>query len=135
MVNVLDGACTRWGMTISGGKTKLLAGEQQHSEQPLNILKGQALEEVESFSYLGSEVGQDGRVEKEVAVRLEKQGPFTKCGYGRGSKAITSARTPSCVRAFRTLVMPVLLCGAETWTVSNQDLRKLKTFVPHELSS
>ena len=25
MVNVLDGACTRWGMTISGGKTKLLA--------------------------------------------------------------------------------------------------------------
>ena len=34
MVNVLIGACTWWGMTISRGKTKLLAvGEQQHSEQ------------------------------------------------------------------------------------------------------
>ena len=29
MVNVLDGACTRWGMTISGGKTKLLAVEER----------------------------------------------------------------------------------------------------------
>ena len=32
------------------------------------------------------------------------------------------------MRAFRTLVMSVLLCGAETWPVPQQDIRKLKTF-------
>ena len=32
------------------------------------------------------------------------------------------------LRAFRTLVMPVLLYGAETWNPSKHDLRKLKTF-------
>ena len=32
------------------------------------------------------------------------------------------------LQAFRTLVMPVLLYGAETWNVSKHDLRKLKTF-------
>ena len=30
--------------------------------------------------------------------------------------------------AFQTLVMPVLLCGAETWNMSKNDLWKLKTF-------
>ena len=63
MVNALDSACTWWGMTISGGKTNVLAVGAQPSEQPPITLKGQALEEVESFSYLGSEVGQDGKVE------------------------------------------------------------------------
>ena len=81
MVNVLDRTCTRWGMSISGGKTKLLAvREQQPGEQPPITLKGQALEEVESFPYLGSEVQKDGKMEKEVTVRLQKQGPSTKCG-------------------------------------------------------
>ena len=45
MVNVLDRTCTRWGMSISGGKTKLRAvREQQPGEQPPITLKGQALE-------------------------------------------------------------------------------------------
>ena len=75
MVNVLDRICTRWGMSISGGKTKLLAvREQQPGEQPPITLKGQALEEVESFPYLGSEVQKDGKMEKEVTVRLQKAG-------------------------------------------------------------
>ena len=39
--------------------------------KPSITLWGQALE---SFSYLGSEVGQSAKVEKEVAVRLEKAG-------------------------------------------------------------
>ena len=33
---------------------------------------GNALEEVDSFSYLGSEVGQTARVNRDVGVRLEK---------------------------------------------------------------
>ena len=75
MVNVLDRTCTRWGMSISGGKTKLMAvGEQQPGEQPPITLKGQTLEEVESFPYLGSEVQKDGKMEKEVTVRLQKAG-------------------------------------------------------------
>ena len=40
----------------------ILLDRIQTSEQPPITLKGQALEEVESFSYLSSEVGQDGKV-------------------------------------------------------------------------
>ena len=34
-------------------------------------LNGHALEEVDSFSYLGSEVEQTARVERDVGIRLE----------------------------------------------------------------
>ena len=109
-------------------ETNLLAvGEQLHSEQPPITLKGQALEEVESFSYLGSEVGQGGKVEKEVAVRLEKAGTVYQMWRRKVFKSHNLSKdTKLC--AFPTLVMPVLLYGAETWNASNQDLRKLKMF-------
>ena len=48
----------------------------EHGEPPGNhliiTLKRQALEEVESFSYLGSEVEQTSRVEIDVKIRIEK---------------------------------------------------------------
>ena len=70
----------RWGMSISGGKTKLLAiGQQQPGEQTPITVKGQALEEIKSFSHLSSEVQKDGKMEKEGC---KKQGPSTKCGDG-----------------------------------------------------
>ena len=66
-------------MQISASKTKILTVEEQGKDQqvrdkPSITLRGQALEEVDSFSYLGSEEGQSAKVEKEVAVRLKKAG-------------------------------------------------------------
>ena len=59
--HVVDRACACWGMQISMSMTKILAVEeqtagQQTTNQPSNTLQGQALEQLESFSYLGSEV-------------------------------------------------------------------------------
>ena len=92
--------CARWGMQISLGKTKILTvveqgKDQQVRDQPSITLQGQALEEVESFSYLGSEVAQSAKEEKGVAVRLEKAGKvyqmwrkkvFRSCNLGKATK-------------------------------------------------
>ena len=59
-------------MTISTGESKILSVEVQHEHQPRITLQGQVLEDKESFSYLGSELGQAAKVEREVAVRLKK---------------------------------------------------------------
>ena len=58
MLDALDRACTRWGMRISGEKTKVLSIGEPAGDHPAIALKGQALVEVDSFSYLGSEVDQ-----------------------------------------------------------------------------
>lgn len=65
-------------------------------------------------------------MEKDVIVRLQKGGTvyqmwrrrvFRNCSLSKDTK----------LRPFQTLVMPVLLYGAETWNVSKHDLRKLHT--------
>ena len=67
MLNVLDNVCKRWGMNINGEKTKILiAGEQQEEAAPSPImLQNHALQEVECFSYLGSQMETTGKVERE----------------------------------------------------------------------
>ena len=60
MLDVLNRACTRLGLRISGEKTKVLSIGEPARDHPAITLKGQTLEEVDSFSYLGSEVQQTG---------------------------------------------------------------------------
>ena len=61
---------------------------------------------VESFSYLGSEEGQDSKMEKEVAVRLEKAGMVYQMWRRKVFKS-HSLNKDTKLRAFPTLVMLV----------------------------
>ena len=72
MLDVLDRACTRWGMRISGEKTKVLSIREPAGDHPAITLKVQTLKKVDSISYLGSEVQQTARVDRGVRIRLEK---------------------------------------------------------------
>ena len=82
---------------------------------------------VESFSFLGSEVQKDGKMEKEVTVRLQKTETIYQMWRWEVFRSHILSKDTK-LRAFRTLVMPILLYGAETWNLSKRDLRKLKTF-------
>ena len=111
-------------MTISTGKSKSLSVGVQLENQPHISLQCQVLEDVESFSYLGSELGQTAKVEREVAVRLEKASKVYQIWR---QKVFSNLSQPTKVHVFHTM-MSVLLYGAETWSVTQHDIRKLKTF-------
>ena len=127
MVDVLDRACTRWGMKINGDKTKVLNIGELTGDYPAITLNGHALEEVDSFSYLGSEVEQTARVERDVGIRLEKAATVYRMWRWKVFKSRNLSKTTK-VRVFRSMVMSVLLYGAETWPVTQHDIRRLKTF-------
>ena len=95
-------------------------------ESPIK-LKGHTLEEVGSFSYLGSEVGQTTKVEREVMVRLKKAGTVYQMWRSKVFRSCSLSKATK-IRAFRMLVMSILLFGVETWPVTQQDIRKLRTF-------
>ena len=112
-----------------GEKTKILiAVEQQEEAAPSPImLQNHALQEVECFSYLGSQMEATEKVQKEVTSRIEKartvyqiwrRKVFRSCNLSKETK----------MRVFRTMVMSVLLYGAETWPVTKKEIRKLTTF-------
>ena len=104
MLEVLDEACALWGTCISVSKTKIVqvrTGEHQlTSEQPIT-LQGQTIKEVLSFPYLGSEVDQPGKAQKEIAVRLEKAGWVYQMWRRKLFQRGTSALPPRCVHLRR----------------------------------
>ena len=124
MIDALDKACTRWGMRISGDKTKVLSIGEPPGDHPAITLKGQALEEVDSFSYLGSEVQQTSRAEKDVKTRIERAATVYQMWRRKVFRSRNLSRRTK-VQVFRAMVMSVLHYGAETWTVTQQDIRRL----------
>ena len=127
MLVALDRACTQWGMRISGDKTKVLSIGEPPGDHPAITLKGQAVDEVDSFSYLGSEVEQMSRVKKALKIRIEKAATVFQMWRRKVFRSRNLNRRTK-VQVFRTMVTLVLLYGAETWTVTQQDTRRLKTF-------
>ena len=128
MVNTLDRACMRWGMTINRAKTKTVSvGAETGDDQTAIALKGTTLEAVEAFSYLGSEVQQTARVDEDVRMRLEKAAKVYQMWRKKVFRSQNTSKKTK-IYVFQMMVMSVLLYGAETWALTQQDLRRLRAF-------
>ena len=114
-------------MAINATKTKTMtAGKEDENEASITLC-GNPLEAVESFSYLGSEVEKNAKVGGDVEIRLEKASKV----YQKWRKEVFRSRSVNKrtkLHVFRVMVMSVLLYGAETWAVTQQELRKLHAF-------
>ena len=89
---------------------------------PSHTLKGQALEEVDSFPCMGSEVEQPSTAEKDVKIRIEKADTVYQMWRRKVFRSQNVSRRTK-VQVFRAMVMSVLL-----WMVTQEDIRRLKTF-------
>ena len=90
------------------------------------IQRPAVIEEVESVPYLGTEVGQTTKVYRKT-VRLKKAGTVSQMWRWKVFRSCNLSNTTK-LRVLCTLVMPILLYSAETWPVTQQDIRKLRTF-------
>jgi hypothetical protein len=76
------------------------------------------LEEVKSFTYLGSEINQQGGTDADVKTRIGKAR-----AYYKALKNIWQ------LRLFNSNVKSILLNGAETWRTTKTTIKKVQTFV------
>ena len=113
------------GLNIHKGKSKVLK-VNTISTTPV-VLEGSPLEEVESFTYLGSIVDKQGGTDADVRIRIHKaRTAFILL------KDIWTARdlsTNTKIRLFNTNVKSVLLYGAETWRTTANTTKKIQTFI------
>jgi len=103
-------ASARLGLKIHVGKSKVLKVHTV-TDTPI-MLEGEALDEVESFTYLGSIVDNTWETEADVRARIGKvRAAFQQLkNVWRSSLLGTSTK----IRIFNTIMKPVLLYGAET---------------------
>ena len=86
-----------------------------------------ALEEVESFTYLGSVIDVKGGTEADITARIGKaRSAFTQLQNIWRAKNISQKIK---VRLFNSNIKSVLLYGCETWKATAGAVKKVQTFI------
>nr|KAG5708729.1 hypothetical protein BaRGS_034946 [Batillaria attramentaria] len=112
------------GLKISSKKTKHM--RMNNRNNAAITVNGEALEEVEYFTYLGSKMTTDGDSEKEVRERILKasQAFASLKTIWRTRKISTKTK----LRLFKSNVLSTLLYGAESWKMTKGISHKLEVF-------
>ena len=113
------------GLQINIEKTKTMKINIDNDDQIM--IDGQALENVDNFTYLGSVITTTGGSEEDINNRLKKArssfgmlGKVWKCrGISRDTK----------VRLFNSNVKSILLYGSESWSLTKKNESKLQVFI------
>ena len=128
----LDGfstACENFGLTIGTKKTEVMyhpAPENQYQEPNITV-KGQRLQAMENFTYLGSTLSRSANIDAEVSNRIAKaSSAFERLKKSVWERRGISHRTK--VKIYRAVVLTTLLYGCETWTIYRRHEKQLHQF-------
>ena len=132
MLNKVVKISDKYGPKMNIKKTKVMKVSKMYdgktnsnrptNQQNINLnINGEKLEEVTCFQYLGSLVISDGRCNTEIKSRIGK----AKTQFGKLKTFLCNTKINMDVRKrmLQCYVWPVLLYGAEAWTL-NEDMKR-----------
>ena len=135
VMNAFSDASKKFGLKINIKKTEVLYQPNSSRTQEMDILvDGQKLNSVPEFTYLGSTVTKDGRIDAEIQKRMAK----ASTSFGRLRQRLwnnhhVSIRVKG--KIYRAIVISTLLYGAECWTLYRSHVKKLHAFMMRHLRS
>ena len=95
--------------------------------EPCITVKGQKLQAVDRFTYLGSTLSRGVNIDAEVTNRIAK----ASAAYGRLRKNVWECRglsTTIKLKVYCAVVLTTLLHARETWTVYKRHAKQLNHF-------
>jgi len=127
LVKEFGRVCDRRKLNVNVGKSKVMRCANDARMGSMNVvLKGQVLEEVNMFKYLGSNVSANGGCENEVVYRLN-EGAKVLGVVNRVVRSMNvSLGAKRCL--YERVVVPTVLYGAETWALRESERKKLNVF-------
>ena len=130
-VTVMGTTFLRWGLTISTKKTKVLVVGRNDAAQAADLvimLRGDQLEVVSQFKYLGSIFTSDRTLDAEIRHRVAAgNSAFQQLRQANiwSSRALTLSVK---MQFFQCIVMSILLYAGETWAVGHKNITPLAVF-------
>ena len=126
--HVLDEVTSEWGLRMNMPKTKLMvAGVQCEEDLRPIYIKGETIEAVKEFKYLGAIIEPHGGIERDEQDRIARAsrafGALSKPVFHDNDLSLLTKRL-----VYRAVVLGVLLYGAETWANKRVNTRKFETF-------
>jgi hypothetical protein len=99
-------------------KTKYMINRHDGNKLKKIELMGEKCEKVESFKYLGSVMTSFNDIETEIKSKIAVG---NKCYYALGQiLKIKSISQSIKIRIYKTIIRPVVIYGAETWTLTSK---------------
>ncbi|KAJ4430067.1 hypothetical protein ANN_22276 [Periplaneta americana] len=116
------------GLEVNPEKTKyMIMSRDQNIVRNGTIKIGDlSFEEVEKFKYLGATVTKLNDTREEIKRRINMG---NTCYYSDEKLLSSSLLSKSLkVRIYKTVILPVVLCGCETWTLTLREEQRLRVF-------
>ena len=119
-------SCDSYDLTISIKKTEVVhqpAPGKPH-KAPTITMKGQRLQVVDKFTYLGSTLSRVEHIDDEVNARIAN----ASAAFGRLRGSIwdrSGIRLDTKLKVYRSVLLPTLLYACETWTVYQRHAKRL----------
>uniref|UniRef100_A0A914UM23 Endonuclease-reverse transcriptase n=1 Tax=Plectus sambesii TaxID=2011161 RepID=A0A914UM23_9BILA len=106
------------GLRININKSKLVTNQNTDRRPPF-IVAGQQVKQVSEFVYLGQTIGDSTKRQKEIGRRVTAGWR----SFFKYKMIYTSKRTPIFLkrRLFNSCVLPTMLYGAETWSLTKRE--------------
>jgi hypothetical protein len=124
IVNKIDISGSSMGLKINIDKTEvqLLAREQGKVKVSIN---GRELKQVDHYIYLGSQISEDGSSEPDMKRRIGLA--YDAMQRLKKVWSSKSLRRRTKVKIYETLVLSILLYNTETWTITAEMERRLRS--------
>nr|VZI02518.1 unnamed protein product [Spirometra erinaceieuropaei] len=132
LMDLFSAACENFGLVINTQKTVVMHQPPPNSATAPNAppqisVNGTQLQVVENFPYLGSTLSRNTKIDDEVANRISKASQ----AFGRLQSTVWNRhglQLSTKLKMYKAVILPMLLYGAETWTVYAKQARRLNHF-------
>jgi len=116
------------GLEVSADKTKYMVVSRDQNAGRIHSLRidNNTFERVEEFKYLGTTLTNQNSIAEEIKRRLRSG---NACYYSEQN--LLSSRLLSKnvkIKIYRTIILPVVLYGCKTWSLTLREERKLRLF-------
>jgi hypothetical protein len=116
------------GLEVNAEQTKyMVMPRNQNAGQNHNIkLDNKSFEMVEQFKYLGTTLMNQNSVQEEIKSRLKSGNACYHSVQDLLSSSLLSKNTK--FNIYRTIILPVVLYGCETWSLTLREKHRLRMF-------
>ena len=85
-----------------------------------------SFERVEEFKYLGTTLTNQNSIREEIKSRLKSGNSWYHSVQNRLSSILLSKNLK--IKIYRTIILPVVVCGCETWLLTLREECRLRVF-------
>jgi len=116
------------GLVANADKTKyMVMSRDQNAGRSYNIkTDNSSFERVEQFTYLGTTLTNQNSIQEENKCRLKSGNACYQSVQNLLSSSLLSKNLK--IKIYRTIILPVVLYGCETWSLTLREGRRVRMF-------